>query len=227
VVTGGTRGLGYALSLELGAKNYRVIAIYHADAHAAAVVQRAFFERGMNCTCVQADLTTIDTLDLPFDAAVEELVLVHNAAASFEPRPLHLSPLDDLHRQWAVAARGFLLCAQAMLRPMARVRRSTVVAVTSRVLGKTPAKGFGAYSAAKSALASLTQSVAVEYGGRGTRVFTVSPGFMRTSLTDGWDPTIREAVARAGESTTATVARSIVALIEDPSLPACGESYDV
>ncbi len=73
----------------------------------------------------------------------------------------------------------------------------------------------------------MQRLLAVEYASRGTRVFTVSPGFMRTSLTAAWDPSLRDAVARTGESEPDAVARAIVRLIADPSLPARGESHDV
>ena len=57
-----------------------------------------------------------------------------------------------------------------------------------------PPRGFAAYAAAKAALRSFTESLAAEYVARGVKVFSVSPGFMRTPLTDDWPAAMREAV---------------------------------
>ncbi|HEX7602530.1 MAG TPA: SDR family NAD(P)-dependent oxidoreductase [Polyangiaceae bacterium] len=227
VVTGGTRGLGRALSLRLASEGYHVVAVYHADEGASSDLLEAWRTSGLDGVCVRRDLRSTSPLELPLPPGQEEIVLVHNAAASFHPKPVHLVTADDYEAQWEVAVMGFARCLDALLRPMMLAKRSTIVTVGSRALAGDPPRGFGAYAAAKAALASLTRSVAVEYGPRGIRVFSVSPGFMRTSLTDAWDPSLRDTVARTGQSEPDAVARAIARLIGDPTLPARGESHEV
>jgi 3-oxoacyl-[acyl-carrier protein] reductase len=226
VVSGGTRGLGRAIVVELGLRGYQVIALYHRDMEAAASLEKELRSRNVEGACVRVDLGRDDTMALPVAGEHEEVVFVHNAAEAFEPRPLHLVSLAELEAQWAVAARGFLLALKALLRPMMRANVATVIAVTSRAVEEMP-KGFAPYVAAKSALASLVKSVAVEYGARGIRTFVVRPGFMRTSLTEAWDAKLRAVAAATGEHLPEQVARAIVALLEDRDLHARGEAYDV
>jgi NAD(P)-dependent dehydrogenase (short-subunit alcohol dehydrogenase family) len=104
----------------------------------------------------------------------------------------------------------------------------TIVTVSTSALSNTPAKGFAAYLAAKGALRAFTASIAAEYRSRGIRVFSVAPGFMATPLTQSWHAAFREAALRSSVAADpATVARSIRKLVEDTTLPAGGESYDV
>jgi 3-oxoacyl-[acyl-carrier protein] reductase len=224
VVTGGTRGLGRAVSLELAGAGYRVVALYRADSAQAASLAGEWSRRGQTGTCIQGDLAN-EVPKLPLDPDASEIVLVHNAAAPFRPCPLHLVSAADLEAQWAVAARAFLLCVQATIRAMTRAQRGTIVTVGTIALSGAPPKGFSAYVAAKAALESLSRSVAAEYADRGIRVFSVWPGYMETSLTAAWDPALKGAVAKGGVSDPDSVAKFIVRLVEDDNLPARGESY--
>jgi NAD(P)-dependent dehydrogenase (short-subunit alcohol dehydrogenase family) len=70
--------------------------------------------------------------------------------------------------------------------------------------------------------------LAAEYGGRGIRTLTVSPGFMDTPLTASWHPSLRETiVGQSAASNPDDVARRIVGLVEDRDLPGMGEDYRV
>jgi 3-oxoacyl-[acyl-carrier protein] reductase len=227
VVTGGTRGLGRALSLELAAAGYRVAAVYHSDDGAAASLQAIWAAQARGSTCVRADLRDRVALELPLDTTAEDFVFIHNAAAAFAPKPFHLTQLDEFTNQWDVAVVGFVRCMQPLLRAMTRAGRGTVATVGSRAQASLPPRGFSAYGSAKSALASLTASVASEYGARGIRTLHVCPRFMRTALTDAWDAGLREAVAASGESTPEDVASAIVRLVRSADVPGRGESYDV
>jgi 3-oxoacyl-[acyl-carrier protein] reductase len=227
IVTGGTRGLGRALSLELANAGYRVIAIYHSDDAAAASLDEIWTAQGAGSTCVRADLRAGSSIDIPLPPDAKDIVLVHNAAAPFSPQPVHLLQVSDFETQWSVAVLGFVACLQPVLRAMVRAGRGMVVTVGSRAQDASPPRGFAAYASAKAALASLTASIASEYGARGIRTIHVRPGFMRTTLTAAWDPALREAVASGGETTPDEVAAAIVRLVLSVDVPGRGESYDV
>jgi NAD(P)-dependent dehydrogenase (short-subunit alcohol dehydrogenase family) len=117
---------------------------------------------------------------------------------------------------------------RAVLRPMTRSGKGTIVNVlTSATIGAPP-KGFSAYAAAKHALRSLTMSVAAEYGARGIRAFSVSPGFMSTALTASWDARFQEASrARAAVSDPAAAGRRILELVDAETTAGQGEDYPV
>jgi NAD(P)-dependent dehydrogenase (short-subunit alcohol dehydrogenase family) len=230
VVTGGTRGLGRELSLEFARAGYAVLSLYQADVRAAESLDEAFAAEGLTGRALRHDVSSGDSAAevwvQPEITNAASLTLIHNAAAPFEPKPLHLLVWDDFATSLDVALKGGWLCALGMLRPMLKRGGGTIVTVLTTALAPPPPKGFAAYLAAKGALRALTEALAAEYGGRGIRVLSVSPGFMRTSLTDGWHRAFREAALKSAADPT-QVAVKIRAIIENADLPCRGENYDV
>jgi 3-oxoacyl-[acyl-carrier protein] reductase len=228
VVTGGTRGLGRALSLQLGAAGYHVVALWHRDEGSADALQQDWKRLGQSGETLRWDLRSPGPVDLQIERGAEEVLLVHNAAAPFQLAPVHLLAEDDLLAQWEVAVLGFARCFASLARPMARAQKATVIGVGSRAsLAATPPRGFAGYVAAKAGLQALIGGVASEYGERGVRAFMVLPGFMRTELTQAWDASIKAAVARSGESSPDATAQAILHMIQDPGVPGRGESHSV
>lgn len=231
VITGGTKGLGRALTWAFARRGYRVLALYHADAPAAARLDAELAAAGWRARTQRHDVLDVRD-DAPLWAAPEireggRLVLVHNAGAPFVPQPLHLLAWDDFERSLAVALRGAWACSRALLRPMLSRGDGCIVTVLSSAVHGLPPKGFAAYAAAKSALRSFTQSLAAEYGARGLKIFSVSPGFMQTPLTNEWPRALQDAVRRTGEADPVAVAERIVDLVDHPGTPGCGEDYPV
>jgi NAD(P)-dependent dehydrogenase (short-subunit alcohol dehydrogenase family) len=107
-----------------------------------------------------------------------------------------------------------------------RKKGSTVVNIASAAVNSPP-KGFSTYAAAKSALVSFSKSLGAEYGERGLRVLTISPGFMLTPATSAWHPMLREAITRSqnGPLDLNNVAANITDIVHDTNLPARGEEY--
>jgi len=149
------------------------------------------------------------------DAAVErgeaELgpldVLVNNAGTLAAIGPLAEVDTADWWLDVETSLRGALLCTHAVLPGMLERGRGTIVNVSS--YAGTRANPFqSGYAAGKAALLSLTESLAAETAGRGVAVFAISPGYVRTAMTDrlresGWAPHAGSGgeveAARAGE----------------------------
>ena len=229
VVTGGTKGLGRELTAALARRGYRVLALYHADTAAAAQLDAELAAAGLRARTLRHDVLDLRD-DAPLVAAPEirdgdRLVLIHNAGAPFVPQPLHLLAWEDFARSLDVALKGAWACSRALLRPMLSRGNGCIVTVLSSAVHGLPPKGFAAYAAAKSALRSFTQSLAAEYGARGLKVFSVSPGFMRTPLTREWPRVLQDAVRKTGEADPVAVAERIVDLVDHPEIPGCGEDY--
>lgn len=232
VVTGGTKGLGRELALAFARQGNTVLALYRSDRDAAAQLARALDAEQLDGSAVQYDVASADESTAVWsrreitDAAA--LTLVHNAGAAFAPTPMHLLTWRDFDACLGVSLRGGWHCVRALLKPMLACGHGQVIGVLSSAAADMPPKGFAAYAAAKSALRSLVQSVAVEYGARGVKAFTASPGFMDTPLTAAWHPALRAAVLGAGQpADPASVASRIVALAEGGAAPAAGEDYPV
>src|SRR5262249_19625270 len=147
----------------------------------------------------------------------DHVVVVHCAAAPFEPTPLHVLDAEVIRRQHEVAVLGGVALFRGVARHMVRARSGLFVAVLSEAvekpldprapLPKLP-RGFGHYAAAKEGLRAVARSVASEFGERGVRSICVSPPFMDTQLTKSWHPAIRAGMPAPVDP--AIVARRIV-----------------
>ena len=226
IVSGGTKGLGRACSLALGRRGYRVLALYAHDEPAAAELTADFRRSGIDGQCLKLDITR-DDFELP-PLEVGPLVLVNNACAPFEPKPFHAVAWSEIESQWQVAAKGSFLLTNAVLRRMVRERQGTIVNILSSALAG-PEKGFSSYVITKSALAGMTRSLAAEYRGKGLRIFSLSPGFMLTSLTRAWDARLRDTISPPGTRALSpdAVAEFLLEKVENPDTPGNGEDYVV
>jgi len=233
IVTGGTKGLGRELSLAFGRAGHAVVAVYHGDEQAAAEWTALFEREKLKGKAVRHDVgssTGGDTVwELPEIREAGRLTLIHNACAAFAPKPMHLLQWEDFETSLTVALKGGWLCSQAVVRQMVKARSGTIVNVLTAALHGAPPKGFAAYLTAKHALRGYTQSLAAEYAARGVRVFSVSPGFMKTSLTEKWDPRLREAIQAASTQTSnpLAAAKRVLELVESAEVPGQGEDYPV
>lgn len=141
---------------------------------------------------------------------------------------MHLLKWDDFQDSFEVAVKGVWLYTRSVIRPMLKARRGNIVNVLTTAVEGIPPKGFAAYVTAKCALQGLTRALASEYAHRGIRVFSVSPGFMETSLTAGWDQRLKAAMSNAsatGAQSPMYVAENIRKLVENPQTPGQGENH--
>lgn len=230
IVTGATKGLGRETTLAFARAGHRVLGFYAADDGAAEEMRSELRSFDQDSAIVRHDVSVenVDVWSRPEIQQAESLVLINNACAPFVPTPFHLLRWEDFESGLNVDLKGSWLCSRAVLRPMARLGGGTIVNVLTSALHGMPPKGFAAYLAAKLALRGLTLSLAAEYGTRGMRVFSVSPGFMSTALTASWDERLQDAI-RAGApiSSAADVARRILELVEGPATLGQGEDHRV
>lgn len=213
LVTGGTRGIGRAISLQLARGGAAVVANYaRNDAAAQALVEQAVGE-GLAVEALRADLTTPKGMaaaqELMAACAVGSVSLVHCAATGVH-RPFET--LTAKHWDWTMAlnARVFLELVQTLLPGMGP--GSAVIAVSSAgAVRAVPA--YAAIGSSKGALEALARHLAVELAPRGIRVNILSPGSV---LTEAWDTfpdkerRIAEAVARTPRGRLVTPAEVAV-----------------
>ncbi len=202
LVTGSTSGIGAATARALAADGARVLVTGRDKARGEAVVED--IERtGGSATFLASDLTDApDGLRAFASAAVETLdghldVLVHNAAVCPAVDTLALTD-DDLETALAVNVRAPHVLTAALAPGMVG-RGSGVIVVIGSWMAGIGHPFVGLYSATKAAEAQLARSWAAEFGPRGVRVNTVSPGATRTPVNDDAD----EVVARMTAGTPA------------------------
>jgi NAD(P)-dependent dehydrogenase (short-subunit alcohol dehydrogenase family) len=111
-------------------------------------------------------------------------VLVNNAAMSAPAVPLEQFPIEVWDRMFHVNLRGALLCAQALVPLMFEHQAGSIVNVAS--IAAHLATQVGAYGPTKAGLLGLTHQMAVEWGPKGVRSNSISPGMIRTPLSEAY-----------------------------------------
>ncbi|WP_129843220.1 SDR family oxidoreductase [Streptomyces sp. RFCAC02] len=182
VVTGGSRGIGRAVSLRLARDGMAVVVNYAGDTAAAEETVAAVTEEGGRAVAVRADVADEHAVAALFDRAERDfggVDAVVNCAGRMVLSPiadLDLAELDALHR---TNIRGTFVVAQQAAR---RLRTGgSFVAFSTSVVG-TQFPTYGAYAASKGAVEAMTMILARELRGRDITVNTVAPGPTATDL---------------------------------------------
>ena len=193
VVTGGTRGIGKALSLHFAGQGARVFAAFLKDQAAADDLTRAAQGLPGAIIAVKADVTDSAQAAALMDEAAQQTgridILVNNAGII---RDCYLPMMSD--DDWDAVVRGNLYplfyCCKWGARKMIAARKGAIINISS-VSALTGTAGQTNYAASKGGAIALTKSLARELGPMGIRVNTVAPGLIETEMTAGMK---REAV---------------------------------
>ncbi len=200
IVTGGTRGIGRAISLQLARAGAQVIANYARNDKAAQALQAEAAEQQLALEVLRADLTLPKGLDAVRERLEQPsgatLSLVHCAATGVHHA---FESLSAKHWDWTMSlnVRAFFELVRQTL-PLLGPGSAIVAVSSAGAVRAVPA--YSAVGASKGALESLARHLAVELAPRGVRVNILSPGSV---LTDAWaafpdrDERIAEAVRRA------------------------------
>lgn len=178
VVTGASGGLGVAICEQLHAMGAQVV---QADISYTEIADTA--ERMLAVPCDLANPASISALGQLVQSRFGRCdVLVNNAAISGTAIHLEDFATEQWDKVFHVNLRGALLCAQAMV-PMMLAQQSGSIVNVASISAHAPTR-IGAYGTSKAGMLGLTQQMAVEWGPRGLRANAVSPGMIRTQLSE-------------------------------------------
>jgi len=194
LVTGGSRGIGRAISIALAQQGASVALNYVANKDAADAVVEEITAAGGTAIALQGDVAE-DGARLVTDTK-DQLdgihILVNNAGLTQDDLMLRMSE-EAWDRVMAVDLRGAFLSTKAALRPMIRQRWGRIINIAS-VAGLVGNPGQANYAAAKAGLIALTKSVAKEVASRNVTANAVAPGLVATEMTADLTENQRQAV---------------------------------
>ena len=180
LITGGSRGIGRAITLKLAAEGADVIINYFRKKSAAELTAQEARDKGVAAHIIKANVGEQEKIDSMFDEIAEKFgrldILINNAASGVARSGLDL---DSRGWDWTmdINARAFLLCAQRAVRLMKNGGK--MVSISS--LGSRLAWPiYTAVGVSKAALEALTRYLAIELAPKGICVNGVSAGAVET-----------------------------------------------
>jgi 3-oxoacyl-[acyl-carrier protein] reductase len=189
-VSGGSRGIGRAIAVELAMQGHTVAINYVAREDQADETLAQVEAAGSKGICVQGDVSKPTEVNRCFDEVEAALgpvtTLVNNAGVRRDGLAISM-PDDAWDQVIATSLSGTFYCSRRALRPMLKARSGRIVNITS-VAGLRASAGQTNYSAAKAGVIGLTKSLAREVAAKGITVNAVAPGLIETELTTDLGP---------------------------------------
>ncbi|WP_399933459.1 SDR family NAD(P)-dependent oxidoreductase [Streptomyces kanamyceticus] len=186
VVTGGSRGIGAAVSVRLAEDGHDVAIGYRSDEAAAEKAAAAVRAAGRRCVTVRVDTADETDVDRLFDTAAAELGpvtgLVNNAGVSGPVGRLAEADAEGMRRALEVNVLGYLLCARRAVRDLKANGGGAVVNISSAAATLGSPGEYVHYAAAKGAVDTMTVGLAKEVAADGIRVNAVAPGVIWTEF---------------------------------------------
>ena len=196
VVTGGSRGIGRAVCIQLAKQGCNVVVNYcHGEAAAAETVALCKAENA-NAVAVQADVSTAEGCKALFEQAVNAFgrvdILVNNAGVAHGGL-FQMTGMSKVREVFDSNLFSMMELTQLLLRYMMRRRHASIINLGS-VLGLDMPVGSCAYGLSKAAVMAFTRTLAAECGHLRIRVNAVAPGLVDTEMADQMESKAEEAM---------------------------------
>lgn len=185
LVTGGSRGIGRAICLELADRGACVAVNYKTREDAANAVVEEVRNGGVDAISVQADVADSRAVQAMVDEVAGALgkpdILVNNAGLLFRGTLLEHDE-EQFDMMWRTNVKGVLYCSEAVARGMLDQGWGRIVNLASNAAVGTAMAGTTMYAVTKGAVLSLTRRMAFELSPGGVTVNAVLPGFTKTDM---------------------------------------------
>lgn len=191
LVTGGSRGIGRAVSLKLARMGYRIIINYVANTTEAENTLALIREAGSDGEMLKFDVSdrgqTQGALEGWMAAHPDEYIeVVVNNAGIRRDNLMVFMPAEDWSRVLNITLNGFYNVTQPLLQPMLVKKYGRIINMAS-LSGLKGLPGQTNYSASKGGIIAATKALAQEVARKNVTVNAVAPGFIKTDMVDGLD----------------------------------------
>ncbi len=185
VITGAAGGLGAGIARHLAQLGAR-LALLEPRAQSLQALEQELHAGGAQVQALACDVTDETAVARAADAVAARQgrcdILVNNAGILVPASPLEKLSLESWNRSMAVNLTGVFLCTRAFGQAMLRQASGSIVNIGS--IGAQSPNTSPPYSVTKAGVLALTRHTAVEWGPKGVRTNSVSPGFLRTPLSE-------------------------------------------
>ena len=199
LVTGGSRGIGRAICVQLAKDtDYHILINYQSNKEAAEETLREVKSVGGQGELLPFDVvdagSVIASLDQWQENHKESIieVIVNNAGITRDNLILRMTP-EDFQSVIDVNLTGTFNCMKLASRMMAKKRSGKIISISS-IVGLHGNVGQTNYAASKAGVIGMTKTLAKELAGRNVTVNAIAPGFIRTAMTDQLNDDIKESL---------------------------------
>ena len=184
IVTGGARGIGRAIALELAGRGCNVV-VSDIDLEGAESTASEIRKMDVESLAVQSDISKSEDVESMTKKVIDQFsridILINNAGITRDNLLMRLEEKDwDLVLE--INLKGAFLCTKQVIRMMMKQRSGKIVNMAS-VIGVMGNAGQANYAASKAGLIGFTKSVAKEVASRNIQVNAIAPGFIETEMT--------------------------------------------
>jgi 3-oxoacyl-[acyl-carrier protein] reductase len=185
LVTGASRGLGYAIALRLAQQGATVHCVATTEAGAQSAANRIAEATGANAFGHAADIGSGESVTALFAAVQAHSpqleILVNNAGITRDGLLMRMKE-EDFDEVMRVNLKSVFLCTKAALKGMMKLRYGRIINLTS-IVGVRGQAGQANYAASKAGIIGFTKSTARELSSRGVTCNAVAPGFIESDMT--------------------------------------------
>ena len=192
-VTGGSRGIGKAIAIELG-NNFHVVVGYSNSEDKANDVAKDIISSGGSASTVRVDISNSESVDEAFTSIEKDYtsvdVLINNAGIT-KDNILPRMKKDEWLEVIQTNLTGSFHTSQRAIKPMMKNKWGRIIFISS-VVGISGNQGQANYAASKAGLIGLAKSISKEMGSRNITSNVVAPGYIETDMTSFLDDQNKE-----------------------------------
>ncbi len=233
LVTGGSRGIGRAISIALAQAGFDIAIVYAGNDDAAHETAEAVRAHGATTRTYRCDVSSSEEATATVEQVLADFgsvwTLVNNAGITRDGLVARMKEAD-FDRVIAVNLKGTYNMVRALTRTFMRQRGGRIINMSS-IVGVHGNAGQVNYAASKAGIIGLTKSIAQELASRNVTANVVAPGFVETDMTAALSDEVRASYAREiplGRMATADeIASAVAFLASDAAAYITGVVLDV